>query len=107
MPANALDPGVSERSNSNSGVVLRLVVRNHPGVMSHICGLFARRAFNVEGIICVALDDAARSAMLLLVNEDARIEQMTRQLAKLEDVLDVRTAPEARTLFAGVAEELR
>ena len=26
--------------------VLRLRVRNHPGVMSHVCGLFARRAFN-------------------------------------------------------------
>lgn len=26
-------------------VTLLLTVRNHPGVMSHICGLFARRAF--------------------------------------------------------------
>ena len=27
-------------------VILELAVRNHPGVMSHVCGLFARRAFN-------------------------------------------------------------
>jgi acetolactate synthase-1/3 small subunit len=51
-------------------VILSLVVRNHPGVMSHVCGLFARRAFNVEGILCMALDGGTRSAVLLLVNED-------------------------------------
>ena len=31
--------------------VLRLLVRNHPGVMSHLCGLFARRAFNVDQML--------------------------------------------------------
>ena len=31
-------------------IALELIVRNHPGVMTHICGLFARRAFNVDGI---------------------------------------------------------
>lgn len=30
--------------------MLRLSVNNHPGVMSHICGLFAGRAYNLEGI---------------------------------------------------------
>jgi len=38
-----------------------VIVRNHPGVMSHVCGLFARRAFNVEGIICLPMRDASRS----------------------------------------------
>jgi acetolactate synthase-1/3 small subunit len=52
------------------GVVLRLLVRNHPGVMSHVCGLFARRAFNVEGILCVPVGDATCSAILLLVHRD-------------------------------------
>ena len=33
--------------------VLELRVRNHPGAMSHITGLFARRAFNLEAILCV------------------------------------------------------
>ena len=28
--------------------VLRLHVRNHPGVMSHVCGLFARRLLPIE-----------------------------------------------------------
>jgi acetolactate synthase-1/3 small subunit len=83
--------------------VLRLRVRNHPGVMSHVCGLFARRAFNVEGIICVPLADGRASAILLLVPEDARLEQVVRQLRKLEDVLAIERAPEAAGAFDAVA----
>jgi acetolactate synthase-1/3 small subunit len=57
--------------------------------MSHVCGLFARRAFNVEGILCMPVGDGARSVVLLLVHEDDRIEQVVRQLQKLEDVVEV------------------
>ena len=88
------------------GVVLRLLVRNHPGVMSHVCGLFARRTFNVEGILCVPVGDATRSAVLLLVHEDQRLEQLMRQLRKLEDVLEIRRDPGARVAFAAVAKHV-
>lgn len=37
--------------------LIELLVRNHPGVMSHITGLFARRAFNLEGILCSQTGD--------------------------------------------------
>ena len=50
--------------------VLELHVRNHPGVMSHITGLFARRAFNLEAIVCLPVDGGSTSRMLLLVAED-------------------------------------
>ncbi|HEV7735574.1 MAG TPA: acetolactate synthase small subunit [Candidatus Binatia bacterium] len=86
--------------------VLRLRVRNHPGVMSHVCGLFARRAFNVDGIVCLPIGDGTCSAILLLVPEDARLEQMMAQLRKLEDVLAIDRAPEATSVFAGVAAHL-
>ena len=33
--------------------ILELEVDNHAGTMSHICGLFARRAFSLEGILCL------------------------------------------------------
>ncbi len=69
--------------------VLELGVRNHPGVMSHICGLFARRAFNVEGILCMPVGDGTQSRIWLLVREDERLPQMVSQVAKLEDVLSV------------------
>jgi len=69
--------------------VLELIVNNHPGVMSHVVGLFSRRAYNVEGILCMPIGDAARSRIWLLVGEDERLEQMVKQLNKLEDVLTV------------------
>ena len=82
--------------------VLRLHVRNHPGVMSHVCGLFARRAFNVEGIVCLPIGAGARSAILLLVHDDERLEQMVRQLRKLEDVVDIERVRDGRAAFAAV-----
>ena len=70
--------------------VLELDVNNHAGVMSHVVGMFSRRAYNVEGILCMPVSDGKRSRIWLLVFEDHRLEQMIRQLEKLEDVLNVR-----------------
>lgn len=70
-------------------VVLELTVHNHAGVMSHVCGLFARRAFNVEGILCMPVGDGAQSRIWLLVFDDARLPQMIAQVEKLEDVIRV------------------
>jgi acetolactate synthase-1/3 small subunit len=91
-------------ANGRSVAYVRLLVRNHAGVMSHICGLFARRAFNVEGILCLPVGDRTRSSVLLAVNEDERLEQLTRQLQKLEDVIEVRREPRAAAAFAAVSE---
>lgn len=100
--------GASDMARSNhQGTILRLIVRNHPGVMSHICGLFSRRSFNLDGIICVPLDEGARSEMLLIVKDDARLAQLILQLQKLEDVIEVSPAPAMRTAFDTVAGILR
>lgn len=69
--------------------VIELHVNNHPGVMSHITGLFARRAFNLEGILCGALGDGRTSRMFLLVNEDKRLPQLVRELERLHDTICV------------------
>ena len=89
------------------GAVLRLLVRNHPGVMSHVCGLFARRCFNLEAIVCLPVGDATRSVILLVADENERLDQVLRQLRKLEDVVEVRRAPEARPAFAAIGHWLR
>ena len=70
--------------------VLELTVKNHPGVMSHVCGLFSRRAYNVEGILCMPIGGGETSRIWLLVNEDERLDQMVKQTEKLVDVLEVR-----------------
>ena len=76
--------------NALARAVLEIDVNNHPGVMSHVVGLFSRRAFNVEGILCLPVGDGHQSRIWLLVNEDARLAQMIRQVDKLEDVIAVR-----------------
>jgi acetolactate synthase-1/3 small subunit len=72
-----------------SNPVIELLVRNHPGVMSHITGLFARRAYNLEGILCGPIGDGSRSRMFLMVDEDRRLAQLIKELDKLHDVLHV------------------
>jgi acetolactate synthase-1/3 small subunit len=73
----------------NGFLALRLLVNNHPGVMSHVCGLFARRAFNVEGIVVTPQPGGDTSRIWLVVQADARLGQMLRQVRKLHDVLEV------------------
>lgn len=103
MPTPPLDQEPTALPGTDDTSVLRLLVRNHPGVLSHVSGLFARRAFNLDGIVCLPVGDGTRSAILLLVRQDGRVEQMVRQLAKLEDVLEVAPAPGGRRAFASVA----
>jgi len=79
--------------------ILELTLANHPGAMSHVMGLFARRAFNVDGILCLPLPNPEDSRVWLRVREDARLEQVVRQLEKLEDVRDVRRHPSEHTVF--------
>jgi acetolactate synthase-1/3 small subunit len=81
---------ITKQELSALRAVLEIDVNNHPGVMSHIVGLFARRACNVEGILCLPIGDGRRSRIWLLVNEDARLAQMIKQVDKLEDVIAVR-----------------
>ena len=70
--------------------VLEIDVNNHAGVMSHVVGMFSRRAYNVEGILCMPVGSGRTSRIWLMVNEDSRLDQMVKQVEKLEDVLAVR-----------------
>jgi acetolactate synthase-1/3 small subunit len=81
---------MSNATKNGAAAVLEIAVNNHPGVMSHVVGLFSRRAYNVEGILCMPVGSGETSRIWLLVNEDRRLEQMIKQLQKLQDVLDVK-----------------
>ncbi len=80
--------------------VLELTVHNHPGVMSHICGLFARRAYNLEGILCLPLPGGARSRIWLRLDEDRRLDQVVSQVQKLQDVLAVKRHGAGHEVFS-------
>ncbi len=103
MPAqmpDAIDPSRA----AGRRAVLELTVNNHPGVMSHVCGLFARRAYNVEGILCMPLPEGRLSRIWLLVNEEARLEQIIRQTMKLEDVVRVERHAADHEVFVHLEE---
>lgn len=82
--------------------ILELTVKNHPGTLSHVAGLFARRAFNLDGILCMPLPDSSRSRIWLRVRENERLEQVVHQLEKLIDVEQVRRHPADHAVFCGM-----
>ena len=84
--------------------VLEIDVNNHPGVMSHVVGLFSRRTYNVDGILCLPVGDGQRSRIWLLVNEDQRLGQMIKQMEKLEDVIAIRRHKPGHDVFGNLEQ---
>ncbi|MCS7252446.1 MAG: acetolactate synthase small subunit [Armatimonadota bacterium] len=69
---------------------LSVLVENRPGVLARIAGLFRRRGFNIESLSVSTTDDPTVSRMTIVVGgDDATIEQITKQLNKLIDVIKV------------------
>ena len=74
--------------------ILSIYVKNEPGVMSSVSGLFTRRAFNIDSIAVGTTEDPAVSSMTIVMNgDDNDLRQFQGQLLKLADVLEVRTLP--------------
>ncbi len=69
---------------------LSILVRNHAGALSHIAGLFARRAYNIESIAAGVTDKPDITRITIVVKGDNDIlEQVIKQLRKLIDVIKV------------------
>ena len=70
--------------------VLSVLVDNHPGVLRRVSGLFGRRGYNIDSLVVSATEIEEISRMTIVVRGDeAVIEQVTRQLEKLIDVISV------------------
>ena len=93
--------------NALARAVLEIDVNNHAGVMSHVVGLFSRRAYNVEGILVMPVGNGDTSRIWLMVNEDVRLPQMIKQVEKLEDVLAVRRHGADHAVFERMEEFFR
>lgn len=66
------------------------LVENRPGVLARVSGLFARRGFNIESLAVSITDDPTMSRMTIVVGGDeTALEQITKQLNKLIDVIKV------------------
>ena len=70
--------------------ILSLLVENEAGALSRISGLFSARAFNIESLTVAPTEDASVSRMTVVTTgSDEIIEQITKQLNKLVDVVKV------------------
>jgi acetolactate synthase-1/3 small subunit len=70
--------------------ILSLVVENEAGALSRIAGLFSARAFNIESLTVAPTEDDTVSRMTIVTSgSDEIIEQITKQLNKLVDVIKV------------------
>jgi acetolactate synthase-1/3 small subunit len=82
---------------------LSILVENKPGVLTRIAGLFARRGFNIDTLTVGPTDDEHISRVTLTLDGALHpIDQVTKQLHKLVNVLKIRDLEPAET----VAREL-
>jgi acetolactate synthase-1/3 small subunit len=69
---------------------LSVLVENKPGVLARIASLFSRRGFNIESLAVGPTENPDVSRMTIVVNlEDQPLEQVTKQLNKLVEVLKI------------------
>lgn len=70
--------------------ILSLLMENEAGALSRIAGLFSARGFNIESLTVAPTEDATVSRMTLVTTgSDQIVEQITKQLNKLVDIIKV------------------
>lgn len=68
--------------------IISLLMENEPGALSRVVGLFSQRGYNIESLNVAATDDATLSRLTLTtLGDENKIEQITKQLNKLIDVV--------------------
>jgi acetolactate synthase I/III small subunit len=84
--------------------VLSILVENKPGVLTRIAGLFARRGFNIDTLAVGPTDDENISRITLTLDGALHpIDQVTKQLHKLINVLKIRDLEPDETLARELA----
>src|SRR3989440_9081291 len=84
--------------------VLSILVENKPGVLTRIAGLFARRGFNIDTLAVGPTEDERVSRMTLTLDGAVHpIDQVTKQLHKLVNVLKIRDLEPDETLARELA----
>ena len=69
---------------------LSVLVENKPGVLARVAGLFSRRGFNIDSLAVGPTEHPEVSRMTIVVNvEDSPLEQVTKQLNKLVEVIKI------------------
>ena len=71
-------------------IVLSLLVDNTPGVLSRVAGLFTRRGYNIDSISAGVTQNPKYTRITIVTSgDDLILEQIEKQLQKLEDVVTI------------------
>ena len=71
--------------------IISALVENKPGVLAHVAGMFAARAFNIDSLVVGRTEDPDLSRMtIVVIGDDKVVEQVRKQLAKIVPVVKVR-----------------
>jgi acetolactate synthase-1/3 small subunit len=69
---------------------LTALVENRPGVLVRAAALFSRRGFNIDSLVVTASGQPGLSRMTIVAEVDDRVlDQVTKQLAKLVNVVEI------------------
>jgi acetolactate synthase-1/3 small subunit len=69
---------------------ISVLVNNQPGVLQRVSGLFGRRGFNIDSITVGEAEEPGLSRMIIVTSgDDKTLEQVSKQLYKLIDVIKV------------------
>ena len=70
--------------------IINALVENKPGVLAHVAGMFAARAFNIDSLVVGRTEDPKLSRMtIVVIGDDKVLEQVRKQLAKIVPVVKV------------------
>ena len=84
------EPDVGPGGRLMAKHTLSVLVENKPGVLARIAGLFSRRGYNIDSLAVGPTEHPEISRMTVVVDlEDSPLEQVTKQLNKLIEVLKV------------------
>lgn len=84
--------------------ILSVLVENHAGVLSRVAGLFSRRGFNIDSLAVGVTENPEISRMTIVVDGDEyTVEQVSKQLNKLIDVIKIKQLEKAETVSRELA----
>lgn len=79
--------------------VFSILADNTSGVLSRVSGLFSRRGFNIDSLTVGETEDPRFSRMTVVARgDDISLDQIQKQLAKLEDVREVRELRDGKSV---------
>ena len=82
-------------------IVLSLLVDNTAGVLSRVAGLFSRRGYNIESLtVGVTADERYSRMTVVSIGDQEILEQIEKQLRKLEDVRDIKELKPGRSVYS-------